>query len=80
VTQEAFEHTPQTNEAWQIEEYNGITGFKTSVERPSIVPIDDPHVAADECLDLGAPVLWRRWLPPRLPVERIEVDEGSPVR
>jgi hypothetical protein len=73
----AFEHTPQTDESGEVEKHNGVAGFQPDVERPSIVAVDDPCIAADECLDLCAPLVGRRWLPPRPPIQRIEVDEGK---
>src|SRR6266699_103037 len=77
MTHLAFEDAPQTHEARQVEKDNGVTCCKADVESPTIVPVDDPRVAADEGLYGGAPLVRRRGLPPAPPVEPVEVTEGK---
>ena len=71
----ALDHPPETQNPVYIEEHDSITGLETDVERPTIVAIDDPRVAPDQPLYPLAPLSVRRGLPPRAPVEGIEMDE-----
>jgi hypothetical protein len=77
VSHLAPEDTPKTDDAREIQEDDGVTGSETQIERTAIVPVDDPRLAPEDLLHLRLPLIWRRRLPTRAPIVRIEVDEGQ---
>src|SRR2546427_3872489 len=75
VLQLSSQHAPEADEPRDVQKHDGIAGRETNIQRPAVIAIHDPGGPAHKGFDFRAPLVGRSRIPPRPPVQRIEMDQ-----
>jgi hypothetical protein len=76
-TDSPLDESDQARASRQIEKHRRVTLGEPAIERTAVVAVQDPPLARDQPLYRPRPVLFAGLYPPRLPVHRVEVNQGK---
>ena len=73
MTKRTTQRPDDTDQCRWLEYDDGVGALEAHVERPAVVPVDDPAVTRDQIGLDPSPLVLRRLVPPRLPEVLIDV-------